>query len=951
MKAHLIVLFSIIFILFSSFTYAVEPNGPATNISASNEARTPELSNKPDDGLPPNRLENPSQGLIIDGVTYNYRGEAYPLSRIMEGEFAVELFCGNNCGGVDIVFCIDNTGSMMGTITGVQSNISNLIAELDAREYNYRLGGVCYGDVVAPDSESWEGPRELFDADENIATGWQMTGDFTQFNTWLMALTAWGGADGAENSLCAIIAAANNYDWRDNAIHIIVFFTDNTFYELGDGCDGVCNYTRAEGYDIIVGGGFILFSSTSSISWDDGCTAMNDPVDATFWYQNTTISSGGNWYALGVSWAEIFDDVVVLVDTFELVSVCVTNNNSFTIPELTAEIIPGDCISITSENPQTIGPVLMGRRYCYGWQINTTEGCEGPETCFDVIISGMDMADTARGCIYIPDCGCPGPSAELICPPDVSLSACPYQEVTIRINDEGAGVDSTKILLSVDGVVYSFPENMFFTDNVLRFIPTDIWPHNRVVVYNLLDVEDSMGCDLREEVYGAFITDLQAPIVTSFDPPCGFEFGDSIEFAWHLVDFPAGINVSSISLEIGGVEYLPGGGNLTYTISGLYAEGDMVFKANSFDIGIMPGQTFTACLRISDLVLPALDTCSLCGPNDTIICCEYSVSPCVGPISSVICPPAGTPVDPTISACPYQAITLDLRGDEFPLNESTIGLRVAGIEYSPANPELIWANDTLVFTPSAQWAHGQTVPYNLHRADDTRGCSIAIPTSAEFIVDLEPPRVVSINPEPGFEFTNVLNVAISIVDTPAGIDVQNIVMTVAGTEYTVGDGFLTFTGNPYNGTATIYGHPQEFDVARGDTFEICIRLADLVLPEDGGCELCGPNDTSFCYEYMFYPQTNCERIPNPFTPNGDGINDYVQFVYPEMYRLEGTISIYDIRNTKVKEIKAPPGSSSPIAARWDGTDSSGKPLPQGLYIYIIKTEKVVVCEGTVILTR
>ncbi len=910
-------------------------------------AISPILANKPD----PDALKD---GVEIEGITYAYRGHAYPLERIMEGEFSIELDCGDNAGGVDIAFCIDNTGSMGGSITGVRDNISDLIAEMDAREFNYKLGGVCYGDAVAPDSEDWGGARELFDADENLATGWQMTDDFTQFNDWLSTITAWGGADGAENSLCAIMAAANNYDWRENAIHIIVFFTDNTFYETGDVCDGICNYTRAEGYDVIIDGGYILFSSTRDISWDDACTAMNDPIDATFWYENTTTSSGGNWYSLGTGWDVIFDDIVVLVDTFELISFCVTNNTGYILDELEAEITPGSCIEIVSPNPQTYGPWSIGERHCYLWQINSEEDCTGPDACFDLIISGMGFSDTARGCIYIPDCGCPGPTAEPICPPYMATSACPYQEITIGVFGNESGVEASEIRMEVDGHTYVFPENMTFDDNVLNYTPLARWPHNRVVVYNLVDAEDSMGCDLQEEVSGVFLTDLHAPEVTIFDPPCGTEFGDSIKFTWHIEDIPGGIDSMTIAMNVGGTEFTLIDPDLEFigdTSLGILAEGDLVFKAYSFDLCIMPGDTFTVCLDLSDAVLPSLDSCSLCGPNDTTICCDYSVAMCVGPVASVLCPPTSDVGDTTVSACPDQTITLELLPADFPIDEPTVRMTVNSTIYSLDDDELSFSDEILAFAPPSPWTHGQLISYNLFRADDTRGCALTEPITSFFYYDNQPPQVYDIDPQPGFEFTGTMNIGLWVEDVPAGINYEDIVITIDDVTHTIGDGFMSYAGDHKAGVASISGLPDDFGIARGDTFELCIEVEDLVRSNEGICELCGPNDTVYCYDYMFYPETNCERVPNPFTPNYDNINDYVQFYFPEMYRLDGVISIYNIRNRPVAQIHVDHGAGALQMSRWDGTNFDGILLPEGLYIYVIKTENEVVCEGTITLAR
>ena len=96
---------------------------------------------------------------------------------------------------------------------------------------------------------------------------------------------------------------------------------------------------------------------------------------------------------------------------------------------------------------------------------------------------------------------------------------------------------------------------------------------------------------------------------------------------------------------------------------------------------------------------------------------------------------------------------------------------------------------------------------------------------------------------------------------------------------------------------------------------------------------------------------HCTRAPNPFTPNSDGINDYVQFEYPELFYRTADIFIYNIHNHEVKQINVPEGANAKTAARWLGDDNNGNPLPQGLYIYVIESGGEIVCEGTVVIAR
>ena len=86
--------------------------------------------------------------------------------------------------------------------------------------------------------------------------------------------------------------------------------------------------------------------------------------------------------------------------------------------------------------------------------------------------------------------------------------------------------------------------------------------------------------------------------------------------------------------------------------------------------------------------------------------------------------------------------------------------------------------------------------------------------------------------------------------------------------------------------------------------------------------------------------------PNPFTPNGDGVNDAVTFFFENPQGLEPIIRIYDQRGALVQEL-TDVGTTS---ATWDGKDEDGRLLELGLYIYQIKVG-VKVGGGTVILAR
>ncbi len=68
-------------------------------------------------------------------------------------------------------------------------------------------------------------------------------------------------------------------------------------------------------------------------------------------------------------------------------------------------------------------------------------------------------------------------------------------------------------------------------------------------------------------------------------------------------------------------------------------------------------------------------------------------------------------------------------------------------------------------------------------------------------------------------------------------------------------------------------------------------------------------------------------IPNPFTPNGDGINDVAGFIWPAAEGVPLTVTIYDMTGVPVRTIAG-------TEPRWDGLDDAGAAVSGGVYAYI-----------------
>lgn len=88
--------------------------------------------------------------------------------------------------------------------------------------------------------------------------------------------------------------------------------------------------------------------------------------------------------------------------------------------------------------------------------------------------------------------------------------------------------------------------------------------------------------------------------------------------------------------------------------------------------------------------------------------------------------------------------------------------------------------------------------------------------------------------------------------------------------------------------------------------------------------------------------------PNPFTPNGDGFNDYVEFNLEALQSNGGTISIFDLRGRQVWQSTYTEADEQFF---WYGRDELGKELSPGPYMYLVKSQGQIISKGVIALAR
>lgn len=84
-----------------------------------------------------------------------------------------------------------------------------------------------------------------------------------------------------------------------------------------------------------------------------------------------------------------------------------------------------------------------------------------------------------------------------------------------------------------------------------------------------------------------------------------------------------------------------------------------------------------------------------------------------------------------------------------------------------------------------------------------------------------------------------------------------------------------------------------------------------------------------------------EVAPNPFTPNGDGINDQMTISYDLLHLIADvpvSLKVYDLTGKQAAELSVENNQSGRHLVSWDGRNAQGEHLPPGLYVLQVEVE-------------
>ncbi len=189
------------------------------------------------------------------------------------------------------------------------------------------------------------------------------------------------------------------------------------------------------------------------------------------------------------------------------------------------------------------------------------------------------------------------------------------------------------------------------------------------------------------------------------------------------------------------------------------------------------------------------------------------------------------------------------------------------------------------------------------------------------------------------------DITIEVDETLSGVDSGLLELTINGVVFDETE----FNWSPDGlGGGIIVFRPEEngMTFVAGDTVDVHIEVFDSP-------DWCAPNFAQFDWIFYMEPEVTCMVLPNPFTPDGNDINDIAMFTYPNMMSETATIIVFDMDNVEVWRSDAPVQLrfDEAVGRLWNGADTNGQPVEPGLYLYLIIVQDEIICNGTMVLLR
>ncbi|MBN2541237.1 gliding motility-associated C-terminal domain-containing protein [bacterium] len=519
------------------------------------------------------------------------------------------------------------------------------------------------------------------------------------------------------------------------------------------------------------------------------------------------------------------------------------------------------------------------------------------------------------------------PVVNLLYPEEGSIISCYEGEIFVQISDY-EGVIPESLHVAIGDEQFSYQDGIFEYSN-----DTLIIDYNTGLVAEGLEEISIWGfCDSMYAMNGPelyswnFTFDRTVPELKYRYPEENSYISNQLEVIKMLfVDRYSDIDWDEFSLKINDIWFAFNNDNFYFTSD------TIVFQLP--DWARQQIQSESGEVRICAKVK---DTPTVCEPNETTYCWSLITSD-DNPNIIII-----QPRNNTVTHLRHQSILVKI-WDKNGIDTGTLFLSIGDQPMGVASVNLYYNHEDsmLIYAPDQPWMDGEQYHISVVASDNFG--NVTGPVEWRFYTDFTGPVAQNPNPCHGCILEAEPDViTLDLVDVVSGVDPFTIKLSVNDRVYDINDNALEWNG--YSLEFSLEESNQIFSAI--DTVYIELESVYDKSPDYGTANFL---DNSPYEWYFFIQHKECWVFPKPFTPNGDGYNDFVTFRFKEILINDVHISIFDLKGRKVRELDIDDQQLGDWV--WDGTDERGNCLRSGTYIYSISVDGQIRYNGSIILAR
>lgn len=393
-------------------------------------------------------------------------------------------------------------------------------------------------------------------------------------------------------------------------------------------------------------------------------------------------------------------------------------------------------------------------------------------------------------------------------------------DVTFHIFDDNDGVDISSVIVNVNGVNYSNTSGFFYysgtvNDYIVTINPPVNFQFGQTVTIQITaeDLENPPNIMPNFSYSFQCIDDLQPPYVGNLDPdPDSINNPVDTDVTFYLYDSGLGVNISSVIVNIEGVDYTHNDDNFTYSgtpnnysviidIPINFEFGQIVsVMIDASDLNGMIMSTFQYSFHILDDLQPPFTG-------------EWQPAP--NSINNPIDTNVAFNIYDNIQGVDIASVIVDIQGSQFTHLNTSFTFQTITNGYS------------IVIDLINDFDYGEIVNVQIEATDLSQPANVMATYSYNFQCeyDIMPPYLGGYDPIPGEQNVPIdTDIAFNVYDNDIGIDISTLSVNVNGEVYTTQSGNLNYSGDVNNYNIVISPTENfEFD----ELVEVVINVSDL----------------------------------------------------------------------------------------------------------------------------